>query len=298
MILPLDAAFLRRISALALAVLASCPLGRAAEPASRAPAASVRATAAERDTITAAAPMALEAEGTGAHGQLVVAPELIGSEGGAELTYAITADPLHGRVGLAGGDEGTDIFRNKTSRQGYFAYRPQEGYAGEDSFVYTVRNLTTGLTFRNKVVIAVKPPPPVMLEKFEVGAARERSLNVREVALVTRPNTLVAAKVPSHEDFMLPTDRLLVPSPKVAYLLDGKSGPRNGTARLDRATGQLTYAPNPGFIGEERFGYYTVDENNAHLGVENVVTVSVEPIRRMKQVSVDRSRSREVLRGL
>lgn len=294
MILPLDAAFLRRSFALALAVLASCPLARAAEPASGAPAASVRAPTAERDTITAAAPMTLEAEGTGAHGQLVVAPELVGSEGGAELTYAITAEPLHGRVGLAGGDEGTDIFRNKTSRQGYFAYRPQEGYAGEDSFAYTVRNLTTGLTFRNTVVIAVKPPPPVMLEKFEVGAARERSLNVREVALVTRPNTPVAAKVPSHEDFMLPTDRLLVPSPKVAYLLDGKSGPRNGTARLDRATGQLTYAPNPGFIGEERFGYYTVDENNAHLGVENVVTVSVEPIRRVKQVSVDRSRSREV----
>jgi len=54
-----------------------------------------------------------------------------------------------------------------------------------------------------------------------------------------------------------------------------KAKPQNGTAKLDRATGQLTYAPNPGFIGEERFKYYTVDENNPQLGVENVVSVAL-----------------------
>jgi hypothetical protein len=100
--------------------------------------------------------------------------------------------------------------------------------------------------------------------------------------------------VPSHEDFMTPADRIGIATPKLAYQLDDKTKPQNGTAKLDRATGQLTYAPNPGFIGEERFKYYTLDENNAHLGVENTVVVNVEPIRHTKHIAVDRSRSREV----
>ncbi|MFZ9747644.1 MAG: hypothetical protein ACO3G4_13530, partial [Opitutaceae bacterium] len=131
-------------------------------------------------------------------------------------------------------------------------------------------------------------------EKFEVGAARVRPPQIRAVALLTRPNTPVSSPLPSHEDAMAPADRLLIPAPKVAYVLDAQNAPRNGVARLDRATGQLTYAPHPGFIGEERFGYYTVDENNPHLGAENVVMVSVEPIRRVREIAVDRSRSREV----
>jgi len=196
-------------------------------------------------------------------------------------------------VGLAGGDE-ADFFRNKTSRIGYFAYRPDDDYAGSDSFGYTVRNETTGLVFKNTVVIAVQPPPPVMLQKLEVGASRERSTNVHDVSLTTRPNTPVMHRVPSHEDFMTPADRVGISEPKVAYLLDDKAKPQNGTAKLDRATGQLTYAPNPGFIGEDRFKYYTIDEANPHLGVESVVSVNVEPIRNMKHITADRSRSREV----
>jgi hypothetical protein len=273
----------RRILSLLLATLLLSAFSLAGEPPAEP----------DRNTISAAAPMTLEVEGSGAHGQLVVAPELVGPDAGAELIYAIVGAPLHGRVGLAGGDEG-DLFRTQTSRLGYFAYRPREGFAGEDSFTYTVRNATTGLTFRNTVVLTVLPPPPVVLEKFEVGAARARPPQVRAVALVTRPNTPVSAQLPSHEDAMAPADRALIPAPKVAYVLDAKNAPRNGVARLDRSTGQLTYAPHPGFIGEERFGYYTVDEHNPHLGAERSVVVSVEPIRRGRELSVDRSRSREV----
>lgn len=93
---------------------------------------------------------------------------------------------------------------------------------------------------------------------------------------------------------MTPADRAAVANPKVAYVLDEKTKPRNGMAKLDRATGTLTYAPNPGFIGEERFKYYTVDENNPEIGVENDVSVTVEPIRRAKHVSVDRSKNRQI----
>jgi len=182
----------------------------------------------------------------------------------------------------------------KTSRLGYFAYRPNDNYTGEDSFGYTVRNEATGLVFQNTVVVTINPPPPVVLDKLEVDATRERTINVREVSLTTRPNMPVTHRVPSHEDFMAPGDRIGISDPKVAYVLDEKAKPRNGTARLDRATGQLTYSPNPGFIGEDRFTYYTIDENNPHLGVENTVAVNVEPIRNQKHITADRSRSREV----
>ncbi len=253
-----------------------------------------RAASGDKDAIVSATPMKIEVvDGGGAAGQLFVAPEVVSSDSRSDLIYTITAPPLHGRVGLSGGGD-EDFFKNNTARLGYFAYRPVEGYAGEDSFAYTVRNETSGLVFMNTVVVTVTPPPAVVMGKFEVGASRENAMNVRSVSLTTRPNSPVTKKVPNHEDFMNPTDRAVIVAPKVAYVLDDKTKPQNGAARLDRATGQLTYAPNPGFIGEDRFKYYTVDENNPALGLENTVTVNVEPLRNAKHVTVDRSRSREV----
>lgn len=276
-------------------MLALAPAFAADAPASPAEAtAANRAAPSDKDTIVSPTPMELEAEGTGTHGQFVVAAEVVGPESRGDLIYTITTEPLHGRVGLSGGGDETDIFKNKASRLGYFAYQPQEDYVGEDSFAYTARNETSGLVFKNRVVIKVQAPPPVVMQKFEVGANREHATNVRSVSLTTRPNTPVTQKLPNHEEFMSLTDRVRIVDAKISYLLDEKAKPQNGTARLDRATGQLTYAPNPGFIGEDRFKYYTMDANNAALGAENTVSVAVEPIRNVKHVAVDRSRSREV----
>jgi hypothetical protein len=93
---------------------------------------------------------------------------------------------------------------------------------------------------------------------------------------------------------MTPEARAGVANPKIAYVLDEKKKPQNGTAKLDRATGQLTYAPNPGFIGEDRFGYYTFDEHNQQFGVDNIIKIKVEPVRTVQHIAIDRSRSREV----
>lgn len=276
-------------------ILALTPAFAADAPASPAEATTANRTASDdKNAIVSTTPMELEAEGAGTHGQFVVPAEVVGPESRGDLIYTITTEPLHGRVGLSGGGDETDIFKNKTSRLGYFAYQPQEDYTGEDSFAYAVRNETSGLVFKNRVVVKVQPPPPVVMQKFEVGANREHTTNVRSVSLTTRPNTPVTQKVPNHEEFMTLTDRVRIVDAKISYLLDEKAKPQNGTARLDHATGQLTYSPNPGFIGEDRFKYYTIDENHADLGVENTVSVSVEPIRNVKHIAVDRSRSREV----
>jgi hypothetical protein len=246
------------------------------------------------DVIVAPAPLKLVAEeGAGVHGQLTVAPEILTPNTYDDLFYTITSEPAHGRVGLAGGDT-EDFYQNKQGRSGYFAYQPRAEYSGEDSFTYTVRNETSGLVFQNKVVIEVRPAAPLVLDKLVITARRERAMADQAVALTTRPNTTVTQKIPSHQDFMKETDRASIMNPKVAYALDEEARPQNGSARLDRDTGQLTYSPNPGFIGEDRFNYYTFDENNPKLGVENVVIVKVEPIRDPKHIAVDRAKSREV----
>lgn len=252
-----------------------------------------RAAAGDAEAIVSTTPMQVEAEGGGVHGQLVVAKELLGGDSN-DLIFTITSEPLHGKVGLSGGGDESDFFQTKTSHLSYFAYRSEEDFGGEDHFSYSVRNQTSGLLYKNTVVITVKPPPAVQLDKVEVSAERERPMNVTAVALTTRPNKPVSQKVPSHEDFMSLADRAGITNPKVAYVLDDKSKPKHGSAKLDRATGVVTYAPDPGFIGEDRFGYYTVDENNPQIGAENVIAVQVEPIRNMKHIAVDRSRSREV----
>lgn len=249
---------------------------------------------AEDTEIVSATPMKLEAPGTGVSGQLVVGPEVAGTGASSDLVYTIVAEPRSGRVGLAGGADEDNFYNNKTSRLGYFAYQPREDYVGEDSFTYTVRNENSGLVFRNTVLITVTPLAPLQLDKFVVQKDRERLMNVQPVALSTRPNTSVAHEIPNHQDFMTEADRAGITDAKVIYALDDKAGPRHGTARLDRSTGRLTYAPNPGFIGEDRFGYYTSDENNPALGMENIIVVSVEPIRDLKHLTADRSKSREV----
>ncbi len=252
------------------------------------------ASASEKDVIVSASPMEITADDSGMHGQLTVSTEILSSESENNLVYTITLEPRQGRVGLAGGDEGTDIFLNKTSRLGYFVYRPDPEYEGKDSFTYTVRNDTTGLTFRNQVQVEVRAPAAIELDEFSVEASRLMLLNVSNVALTTRPNVPVVRKVPSHEDFMAPGDRQGIAEPKISYVLDDAKKAQHGTAKLDRASGQLTYAPDPGFIGEDRFDYYTFDENNPEFGVENSIVVSVEPIRLFKQITADRSSSREI----
>jgi hypothetical protein len=248
---------------------------------------------ADAETIVLPTPMKLVTEGKGVSGQLVVAREILSADTTGDLVYTITVAPQNGRAGLAGG-EADDFYLNKRGRSAYFAYQPRADFVGEDSFTYTVRNETSGLVFQNKVVIEVKPAAPIVMEKLTVIAQREHQVMEHPVALTTRPNTAVAQKLPSHEDFMKPEDRASIANPKVAYMLDDQARSQHGTTKLDHDTGQLTYAPDPGFIGEDRFKYYTLDENNPELGVENLVTVSVEPIRDFKHLTADRSKSREV----
>ncbi|MES1168501.1 MAG: hypothetical protein ABUL61_04960, partial [Oleiharenicola lentus] len=63
------------------------------------------AFAADAEMIVSTTPMKIEAEGQGAHGQLVVAPEIVSTDATGDLVFTITVEPEHGRVGLAGGED-------------------------------------------------------------------------------------------------------------------------------------------------------------------------------------------------
>jgi hypothetical protein len=277
----------RKISVLAAGlVLLGCVPPAVAAEASR--------PSSDPAVIVSAQPTRMEAEEGGVHGQLAVAPEVAGAGSSGDLRYAIETAPRHGQVGLAGVGEGEELFRTKTSRLGYFAYRAEEGFVGEDSFTYSVRNEASGLVFLGTVAIAVKPPPAVVMEKFEISAERERPVAARGVALTTRPNIPVSRTLPSHVELVKTAAVAEAVGAKVVYRLDDRAKARHGTARLDAASGLLTYAPDPGFIGEDRLRYYTIDQNNPQLGMENEVVIAVEPIREVRRLAVDRSRSREV----
>lgn len=271
---------------------ALCVRSEAQPAAADAPAEQAASIGAEK--IVSPTPTHLEVEGRRVSGRLAVAPQILSADTFSDLIYTITIEPKFGRVGMAGEGDAEDFFANKTSRFGYFVYEAREDFTGEDSFTYTVRNTTSGLVFENRVLIEVRPAPPVVLDEFTVKGSRERTLTAAAVALTTRPNTPVAKKIPSHQDFMREADRAAIANPQVVWALDEKAHAQHGTAKLDAKTGELTYAPNPGFVGEDRFNYYTTDKNNPELGVENVVVVTVEPIRIAKQKVADRSKSRQV----
>ena len=250
-------------------------------------------SAASAQTIVAEQPMQLLAEGQGVSGQLYFPPEIASQEMPDTLVFTITSPPIHGRVGLAGDDE-EDFFNNTTARLSYFAYRPEDDYEGSDSFTYQVRNQITGLVYQSEVIIEVTPPPALEMDSFEVSTVRDRAVTAVPVTLQTRPNLAISSKIPSHEDFMSEADRLSIIDAKIAYVIDERAKPAHGTARLNRITGELSYSPDPGFIGEDHFSYYTFDENNQEIGVENSVVIMVEPIRILKTKVADRSSSREV----
>ncbi len=102
-------------------LLAFVPAAFAADPPSPASegAAATGAAPGDADAIVSTNPMEFEADDGGVHGQLVVASEIVSPDTRSDLVFTVTGEPLHGRVGLAGGDD-ADFFNNKTSHVGYF----------------------------------------------------------------------------------------------------------------------------------------------------------------------------------
>ncbi len=142
---------------------------------------------------------------------------------GDDLTVTATTTPAHGTVAV--GADGTAT------------YTPDEGYAGPDSFDYTVSDGHGG-TATATVTLTVRNAPPV-------GVDDERS---------TPAGTPIGIDVLTND-----TDPNIPGTDQVLRVVAVDQPDVGGTATVDLDGGGVTFTPAPGFKGDATFTY-TLDD--------------------------------------
>ena len=174
------------------------------------------------------------------------------------LSVAENGGTAHGSVVVAvpAGEFVTDIALHTqavhgiavVNADGTFTYTPDSGFAGSDTFSYTVTD-TNGQTSTATVTVTVTPL---------ADTANPASLTVAENSGAAHGTVVVA--VPTGESV---TDIAL------------HTQAAHGVAVVN-ADGTYTYTPNPGFTGQDTFTY-TVTDTNGQTSTATV-TVTVNPL--------------------
>ena len=133
---------------------------------------------------------------------------------------------------------------------GVVTYSPASGFAGNDTFTYTVEDNDGNLSNTATVNISVAGQPPVA--NYDSAS--------------TNVDVPVDIDVLSND---LDNDGTLVPSSVLVT-----SGPGNGTISVDPGTGIITYIPSLGFVGSDSFTY-TVEDNDGNVSNTAGVDVTV-----------------------
>lgn len=159
---------------------------------------------------------------------------------GHRFTLFRVHQPVHGRL--------------TPNPDGSFAYHPKAGYLGADSFMYVVQDPqgnTCTETMRIEVVEALPELPPLLVDEYAEVEAGDC--------------------VSAHESLLLSLPLEALAQHAVRY-----GQPAHGA--LDRADdGTLTYTPEAGFVGEDRFAY--AFEDGQGLKILGTVHLSVYPQR-------------------
>ncbi len=134
---------------------------------------------------------------------------------------------------------------------GVVTYTPSTGFAGTDTFTYTVEDDTTNVSNVATVTVTVL-------------AAGNQPPTANDDSSSTDEDVAVAIDVLANDT---DSDGVLVPSSVLIV-----SGPSNGTTSVDPVTGVVTYTPSSGFVGTDTFTY-TVEDDSTN--VSNVATVTV-----------------------
>ncbi len=157
------------------------------------------------------------------------------------LTAAKVSNPAHGSVTL--------------NSNGSFAYTPNTGYAGPDSFTYRANDgsansntATVSLNVRATAATAVVNTPPTARDDVY-------KVNENQALRVAAAGVLKNDSDPDHD-------------PLTAHLM---TGPRHGSVIL-RGDGSLAYVPKHGVSGADSFTYRVSDGRG---GTSNTATVHV-----------------------
>ncbi len=154
-------------------------------------------------------------------------------------TVAVTTAALNGTTAV-----------NTTT--GAVTYTPVAGFAGTDSFSYTVQDNLGALSNAATVTVSVNRPPAAVNDNAATAAGAPVVINV----------------LANDTD----ADGALNPA-SVAIT----AAALNGTTAINTATGAVTYTPNAGFAGTDGFTY-TVQDNLGAVSNAALVSVTVTAI--------------------
>jgi len=175
----------------------------------------------------------------------VDAPGIIGNDydpDGDDLIAASFFQPANGSVSL--------------NTAGEVSYTPDDGFAGPDSFTYTIRD-DADATDSGTVTFEVQPnanrSPTAVTDRYSVFQDRTLTVN--------KPGILANDYDPDGD-----------PITAISF-----SQPANGTVSLNTA-GTLTYTPDAGFVGTDSFSYRIRDAGSATDGSSVEVIVASDAV--------------------
>ncbi len=159
------------------------------------------------------------------------------------VTFDLSAnDGLVGAISIV---DDPDFGRVVLNEDGTVTYVPNPDFNGEDSFTYAVADASPA-----RVIV-------------QVGPVNDLPLAVDDPVDVDEDGEIVVAVLGNDLD----AEGLDPSSLRIT------AGPFNGTAVVDRATGVVTYRPNPDFSGTDGFTYVVADHDGAETGARVVIEV-------------------------
>ena len=156
-------------------------------------------------------------------------------------TVVVATNPAHGTTSV-----------NATT--GVITYTPSADYFGNDSFTYTIKDVSGGTSNAATVTIDVTP------------------VNDAPVSVADNANTIQNIAVPIT---VLANDSDIDNTLDVASVVITQN-PANGTVSVNTTTGVVTYTPALDFLGTDSFSY-TVDDISGAMSNVSPVSILVEP---------------------
>jgi Bacterial Ig domain len=144
---------------------------------------------------------------------------------GSGLVWALVNTPSHGQV--------LDF-----NADGTFSYQPSMGYYGTDSFTYSLTDTSQSVTEYATVNLEIIQAVVAVDDVFTVTEGQEFDGDVSTNDIAPGINIAQWEITPS-------------------------TGPYHGSISLDASSGGFIYIPNPGFVGDDTFGYTLTNVNTS-----------------------------------